>query len=731
MTKITISKSIFTLVTLGIFMTLLMTVPNTSYATIEGFLVCTGANSCSITTSPPNPVVKDPNDGILLVWNEVQNQVLTDDLRVDRVADPNAPFIIPDGNGYKIIAGTIVSSHYVQWDPGAGSSSKVTATLDFDSDIFAFITADQKMFDSDTPLGLPGLDYNDFGFRGLEGGDITTINGDKVDIEWNASSPGDWTRLITAFSPSAVEGGSVFLTCHDPDFHASLGGNTIGARNLLTTGIDYITDPLINPFTGTAADKILFVESRILVPPGHTNGVNGMTSAGYVLGTDFEHHDASTLDAELDLLGTKYNAIVIASDFGGILTQAELDILNARALDIITFINNGGGVYAMAESNLGRNLTPDGGHFGFLPFVVSSTGFNQGETGIVLTPLGDSLGLLTTDVNGNASHCIFDNDAGLGIVDLDSSEQILTLASRILITDSDGDGIDDVDDNCPLVPNTNQSDIDGDGIGDVCDATPNGDNDGDGIDNLADNCPDVFNPDQADSNGNGIGDVCENTAPVAIDNSISTDEDTPINDLVTANDAEDDPLTFMLVDNVSNGILVLDENDGTFTYTPNVDFNGFDSFTFIANDGELNSNVGTIFIDVIPVNDAPVCTETFDAGTLWPPNHKMKTVNVSLEATDVDGDELSFTILSIFQDEPLNAKGNGDGNTSPDAEIIDNETVKVRAERAGTENGRVYHITVQADDGEFSCTGTTTIGVPHDKKDTPIDDGPTVNSIEE
>lgn len=179
-------------------------IPN-SYATVTGFPVCTGAVECKITTNPPNPVAKDPNDGILLIWNEVQNFELTDDLRVDRVADPNAPFVIQDRIGYKIAAGTIVSSHYVQWDNLPGGTSTVSATIAFDSEIFAFITADQNMFDSDEQLGLPGLDYNDFALRGLEGGDTTVMRGNEVDIDWGAGSPGDWTRLITAFSSSAVD----------------------------------------------------------------------------------------------------------------------------------------------------------------------------------------------------------------------------------------------------------------------------------------------------------------------------------------------------------------------------------------------------------------------------------------------------------------------------------------------------------------------------------------------
>ncbi len=76
--------------------------------------------------------------------------------------------------------------------------------------------------------------------------------------------------------------------------------------------------------------------------------------------------------------------------------------------------------------------------------------------------------------------------------------------------DSDGDGVNDGNDNCPNTANPDQKDSDGDGVGDACDTTPGGsDDDGDGVPNADDNCPDVANPDQRDSDGDGAGDACD------------------------------------------------------------------------------------------------------------------------------------------------------------------------------------------------------------------------------
>ena len=212
----------------------------------------------------------------------------------------------------------------------------------------------------------------------------------------------------------------------------------MGSRNIINKEVDFIQDPAFNTFVNGGVTKMLFVESKGSVPGGHTNGVNGFVLAGYTNGVDFEHHDATTLNAELDLLGTKYSSIVVASDFGGILRQAELDILNTRSADIVAFLNAGGGIYVMAESNNGAHLTPAGGRFAFLPFVTTSTPLDQVESGNAVTAFGTSLGLANSDVNGNASHCVFDGLFGLNLVDFDPLNRKLSLAGRTLTPDAIG-----------------------------------------------------------------------------------------------------------------------------------------------------------------------------------------------------------------------------------------------------------------------------------------------------
>jgi hypothetical protein len=97
-----------------------------------------------------------------------------------------------------------------------------------------------------------------------------------------------------------------------------------------------------------------------------------------------------------------------------------------------------------------------------------------------------------------------------------------------------------------------------------------------------------------------------NNAPVANPDVYSTYEDVALNGDVLANDADADfdPLTAVLVADVANGTLVLDA-DGTFTYTPDLDWSGDDSFTYRADDGKDLSGIATVGISVEPVNDIP------------------------------------------------------------------------------------------------------------------------------
>jgi hypothetical protein len=134
---------------------------------------------------------------------------------------------------------------------------------------------------------------------------------------------------------------------------------------------------------------------------------------------------------------------------------------------------------------------------------------------------------------------------------------------------------------------------------------------------------------------------------------------------------------------------------------------------------------------VVVVNTPPDCSDAEPSlNVLWPPNHKSVFISV-IGITDADGDPVSISVESIFQDEPVNDIG--DGSTATDGWGIWTEMAEVRAERSGSisapGDGRVYHIGFTAsDDRGGSCSGVVKVGVPHNRNDTPVDGGPLYDS---
>ncbi len=172
------------------------------------------------------------------------------------------------------------------------------------------------------------------------------------------------------------------------------------------------------------------------------------------------------------------------------------------------------------------------------------------------------------------------------------------------------------------------------------------------------------------------------------------------------------------------------DSSGTASYgdaivgTTSFALEGSYTLTLNVTDKDGGSGGDSLVIDVL--NRPPDCSEAGPSiDIIWPADHKFVPVNV-LGVTDPEQDEIAITIESIYQDEPVDTYG--DGSFTPDGQGVGTDTAQVRAERAGTKkvpgNGRVYHIGFSADDGHGgSCWGEVLVGVPHDIKDTPVDEG--------
>jgi len=153
-----------------------------------------------------------------------------------------------------------------------------------------------------------------------------------------------------------------------------------------------------------------------------------------------------------------------------------------------------------------------------------------------------------------------------------------------------------------------------------------------------------------------------NTAPVAAADCYTTNEDTPLTVILPGllandSDADGNTLTAVLVAGPAHGTLTLNAN-GSFTYTPNANFNGDDTFTYRANDGTANSNIATVAITVCPINDAPVASnDNYVTNQNTPLT--VTVPGVLANDTDVEGSALTAILNSGPSHGTLTLNANG------------------------------------------------------------------------
>ena len=129
-----------------------------------------------------------------------------------------------------------------------------------------------------------------------------------------------------------------------------------------------------------------------------------------------------------------------------------------------------------------------------------------------------------------------------------------------------------------------------------------------------------------------------NDAPVAGEDDKITPEDQPVSGKVPVTDVDGDDLTYVVAEPPKNGTVTIDPDTGDYTYTPNPDFNGDDSFTITVDDGKGGKVDVPVNITVTPVNDAPVAGED---DKITPED---QPVSGKVPVTDVDGDNLTYTL---------------------------------------------------------------------------------------
>lgn len=168
-----------------------------------------------------------------------------------------------------------------------------------------------------------------------------------------------------------------------------------------------------------------------------------------------------------------------------------------------------------------------------------------------------------------------------------------------------------------------------------------------------------------------------NLPPEGVKDSYQSPEDTSLSVaapgvLSNDSDPEKDPLTASLITSTTNGSLILN-SDGSFTYTPNSNFAGTDSFTYKASDGTSASAETTATITVTSVNDTPQITSN---PTTSATTGQLYTYQIA--ATDPDAlDTLTYSLTTYPQSMTINTSS-GLVQWTPDSSEVGTKTVTVR-----------------------------------------------------
>lgn len=189
-----------------------------------------------------------------------------------------------------------------------------------------------------------------------------------------------------------------------------------------------------------------------------------------------------------------------------------------------------------------------------------------------------------------------------------------------------------------------------------------------------------------------------NTPPVANDTSATTNEDTTVTVTLSGSDADGDSLTFTIVSGPSNGslgpVISTGPTTATVDYTPNLNYNGGDSFLFQANDGNGGTDNATATITITAVNDppsfqaGPTVAVLEDAGAQTYANW---ATAISPGPADESGQTVTFTVTtdnpSLFSVQPALAS-NGTLTFTLAANAYGSATLTVVAQdNGGTANG--------------------------------------------
>jgi gliding motility-associated-like protein len=285
------------------------------------------------------------------------------------------------------------------------------------------------------------------------------------------------TLTNNAALPISGEGTTTVVTWTYDDGN---GNTSTQDQNVI---IDDVTAPVAD--LATLADVTAECSVTSLVAPTATDNCAGMVTV--------------TNNAVLPISGEGTTTVVTWTyddGNGNTSTQDQNVIIDDITLPTVVGQNITVSLDSFGEVSIVASMIENGStdNCGVDTFSIDIMDFNCSNEGI------NNVVLTVVDINGNVNSATYQVTVlnAFGDNDLDGDKDNCD-------DDDDNDGVLDINDNCPLISNSDQADNDFDGMGDVCDD----DDDNDGVLDVNDNCPFVYNPGQEDRDNDGMGDVCD------------------------------------------------------------------------------------------------------------------------------------------------------------------------------------------------------------------------------
>ncbi len=537
-----------------------------------------------------------------------------------------------------------------------------------------------------------------------DSGASLTISASTLPVWLTLTDNGDGTATLSGTPTNADVGDhGVVLEVTDGSLSATQSFTiTVADTNDAPTGTTLVV--AANEETATAIDisgNVSDVDGTVdlsttTVTSGPSNGVlinNGDGTFSYTGNTDFVGTDSFTYTVEDNdgLVSSDITVTINVSDINDAPTGTTLVVAaneeTATAIDISGNVSDVDGTVDLSTTTVTSGPS-------------NSSLINNGDGTFTYTGNTDFVGTdsFTYTVEDNDGQVSSDITVTINVSDINDAPTGTTLvvaANEETATPIDISGnVSDVDGTVDLTTTT------------VTSGPANGSltNNGDGTFTYTGNTDfvgtDSFTYTVEDNDGQISSDITiiinvsnTNDAPVAVNDAITTDEDTPFSSTIDLDandtDVDGDPLSVVAgTFTTAQGGTIVIAADGSYTYTPATNFNGTDSIDYTVTDGSL-TDVGTLTMTVTPVVDLSAVDDSFSTA-----EDTALVDSVATNDSTTSGGSLSYVVDSDVSNGTLVLNNHGSFTYTPGADFNGADSFSYTVSDAASHESRTQSVTL-------------------------------------